>query len=315
MAEERIVEDEFGRKVKIRKTKEGVDVTEEVTDGEEVEEEVELSLEIPEEEEDDEDLVGLSPEEAAALKKQKAEAAERRKKEYDQAIIDGNALLDAGEYEAAEKKFEEALQLDEIATEASVGYWRAKTENFQNPDVLIEEYLEAGIESLEYDLGYEAADIIKREYREVFERRYKELEEEELPLAEEVEGKQAARREILGERRKKSGIKFLASAIPTVAFIVLAIVFGFKNLTVRDNRFIPATIAFAALSVVTFFIFLAFSNKFINACRIYNKNEKVSSTEEGERLLEIREYKDLYGALLVIEEYDEEEAEEETDEE
>ena len=141
------------------------------------------------------------------------------------------------------------------------------------------------------------------------------LEEEELPLAEEVEGKQAARREILGERRKKSGIKFLASAIPTVAFIVLAIVFGFKNLTVRDNRFIPATIAFAALSVVTFFIFLAFSNKFINACRIYNKNEKVSSTEEGERLLEIREYKDLYGALLIIEEYDEEEAEEETDEE
>lgn len=314
MAEERIVEDEFGRKVKIRKTKEGVDVTEEVTDGEVDEEEVELSLEIPEEE-DDEDLVGLSPEEAAALKKQKAEAAERRKKEYDQAIIDGNALLDAGEYEAAEKKFEEALQLDEVATEASVGYWRAKTENFQKPDVLIEEYLEAGIESLEYDLGYEAADIIKREYREVFERRYKELEEEELPLAEEVEGKQAARREILSERRKKSGIKFVASAIPTVAFIVLAIVFGFKNLTVRDNRFIPATIAFAALSVVTFFIFLAFSNKFINACRIYGKNEKVSSTEEGERLLEIREYKDLYGALLVIEEYDEKEGEEETDEE
>ncbi len=310
MAEERIVEDEFGRKVKIRKTKEGVDVTEEVTDEEEVEE-VELSLDIPEEEEDDEDLVGLSPEEAAALKKQKAEAAERRKKEYDQAIVDGNELLDAGEYEAAEKKFEEALQLDEVATEASVGYWRAKTENFQNPDVLIEEYLEAGIESLEYDLGYEAADIIKREYREVFERRYKELEEEELPLAEEVEGKQTARREILSERRKKSGIKFLASAIPTVVFIVLAIVFGFKNLTVRDNRFIPATIAFAALSVVTFFIFLAFSNKFINACRIYSKNEKVSSTEEGERLLEIREYKDLYGALLVIEEYDEEETDEE----
>lgn len=312
MAEERIIDDEYGRGVKLRKTKDGyVDVTDELAEGESVEgeetaEAEEISFEFPvvDEGEDDEDLVGLSTEEALALKKQKAEAAQRRKAEYEQAVQEGNALLDAGDYEGAEKKFEAALELDELATDASVGYWRAKTENFQNPDVLIEEYLEAGIESLEYDLGYEAAYIVKKEYREVFERRYKELEEEERPLAEEVEGKQIARREVLSARRKKRGIAFAISASALLITLALTVTFGLLITSVADNRYIPWTAAFAGLTVVAFIVFLSTSNKFLNACRIYNKNEKVSSTEAGERLLEIREYKDLYGALL-IEECDE----------
>ena len=317
MAEERIVEDEFGRKVKIRKTKEGVDVTEEVTDGEEVEEEVELSLEIPEEEEDDEDLVGLSPEEAAALKKQKAEAAERRKKEYDQAIIDGNALLDAGEYEAAEKKFEEALQLDEIATEASVGYWRAKTENFQKPDVLIEEYLEAGIESLEYDLGLEATDIVKADFRAVFEKRLEELKEEEKPLAEEVEGKQERRHEILSSRLRMRTITAVVALVPMLLCILMSAVFGMQITTTRDaTGYIVATAVMGGAAFLLFLVFLVCLNNFLNALRIYRKNENLASTEEGVKLLQVRAYMELCEALLSERsEEDEDEDEVEADEE
>ena len=80
MAEERIIDDEYGRGVKLRKTKDGyVDVTDELAEGEvleEGEEGEELTFEFPVmDEEDDEDLVGLSTEEALALKQQKAEAA------------------------------------------------------------------------------------------------------------------------------------------------------------------------------------------------------------------------------------------------
>ena len=136
MAEERIIDDEYGRGIRLRKTKDGyVDVTDELAAGEEYDEEgEEIALEfsvVEEEEEDDEDLVGLSTEEALALKKQKAEAAERRQAEYEQAVKEGNELLEAGEYEQAEKQFEKALELDKTATDASVGYWRAKTQNFQ----------------------------------------------------------------------------------------------------------------------------------------------------------------------------------------
>lgn len=306
MAEERIIDDEYGRGVKLRKTKDGyVDVTDELAMDDETEEAVdEVSFEFPmtDEEEDDEDLVGLSPEEAMALKKQKVEAAERRKAEYAQAIEEGNALLDAGEYEAAEKKFEEALNLDELATDAAVGYWRAKTEDFQKPDVMLEEYLELGADSLEYDLGYEAAKEIKTQYRHVFEKRVKELEEEELPLAEEVEGKQAARREILKARLKKSTIKFAIACVPALALLICTIVFALKIPTVMDNRFIPWTIGFGVAAFVALIVCLGVGNTFKNVCKIYNKNERLSSTEAGERLMEIRAYKALYTNLLATEE-------------
>jgi tetratricopeptide (TPR) repeat protein len=311
MAEERIIDDEYGRGIKLRKTKDGyVDVTDELAEGEvtdEVEEGEEVTFEFPmmDEEEDDEDLVGLSPEEAMALKKQKIEAAERRKAEYEQAIEEGKALLEAGEYEAAEKKFEEALHLDELAVDAAVGYWRAKTQNFQNPDVFLEDYVNAGIESLEYDLGEEALAAIKKEHRADFEKRIHELEEEERPLAKEVEEKQQARREILKVRRKKSCIKFICVAVPTLALLICTVVFALKIPTVADNRFIPWTIGFGVVSFLAFILFLGVGNTFKNVCKIYNKNEKLSSTEAGQRLLEIRAYKALYEKLLIVEETEE----------
>ena len=61
---------------------------------------------------------------------------------------------------------------------------------------------------------------------------------------------------------------------------------------------------------MVFIVFPLFANKFLNDGRIYRRNEKLSSTEEGERLQEIRVYKALYGELLHIEEQTEEDEEE-----
>lgn len=308
MAEERIIDDEYGRGVKLRKTKDGfVDVTDEALDSapdretsEELGEEISFAFPMMEGEEDDEDLVGLTPEQAAALRKQKAEAEARRRAEYEKLVAEGNHLLETGSFHSAELTFEKALQLDEPATEASVGYWRAKTADFTKPDVLIEEYVEAGIESLEYDLGYEAAEIVKRDYRHVFEKRFQELKAEEEPLFLEVNAKQERRRAILKERRKKSIIGFIAVGIPTLVCIILAVIFGLKNFSTPDDTYIPVTIALVGISAVLFIVFGIFTNKMINTFRIYRTNEKLTSTDEGERLSEIMEYKNLYGELLNV---------------
>ena len=73
--EERIIDDEYGRGIRLKKTKDGfVDVTDELAENGEYEEDgEEIAFEFPvlETDEDDEDLVGLSPEEAAALRKRK----------------------------------------------------------------------------------------------------------------------------------------------------------------------------------------------------------------------------------------------------
>ncbi len=299
MAEERIIEDEYGRGVRLRKTKEGyVDVTDELAEEETQEEEIAFAFPMAEEDEDDEDLVGLSPEEAAKLRRQKAEAAERLRAEYEKEVAEGNALLANESFHAAELKFEKALKLDGVATEASVGYWRAKTANFTNPDVLIAEYVEAGIESLEYDLGYEATDIIKREHRAVFQRRYEELKAQEEPLLLSVTGKQKARREVLKERKKKRGITLAITTAVFLLFAVLAVAFGLKNFSTPDDTYIPATIVLSSIAVVAFFVFAVTANRLLNACRIFATNEKLTSTDEGEELCRIMEYKELYAALL-----------------
>ena len=152
--EERIIDDEYGRGIRIKKTKDGyVDVTDAALETEAEEETAEeMTFEFPDIEEDDEDLVGLSPEEAAALRKKKEEEAAARARRYEELLEQGRQLLEEENYPSAEHTYERALGFDDVATAASVGYWRAKTENFANPDVLIDEYLEAGYENLEFDL-------------------------------------------------------------------------------------------------------------------------------------------------------------------
>ena len=89
--EERIIDEEIGRKIKLKKLADGTtDVVDDLADssspenesGELAEGEEELTFELPDLEEDDEDLVDLSPEEAERVRKEKAEAAARRQEEY-----------------------------------------------------------------------------------------------------------------------------------------------------------------------------------------------------------------------------------------
>ncbi len=304
--EERIIDDEYGRGIRLKKTKDGyVDVTDAAleTDGEEqVETEEEIAFEFPvfETDEDDEDLVGLSPEEAIALKKKKEEEAAQRKADYERICQEGEELLNLGSFKAAELKFEKALDLDDIATRASVGYWRAKTGNFTEPEVLIDEYVSAGIDSLEYDLGYEATQQIKKDYAPVFEEKIKEIEKEEEPLQKSVEEKQSERRGFLSKRVKKATAFFIGATVPTIALLVLTIVIGLKNMTTRDNTFVTPTIILGAAFVVFFIGFMVFANKWINALRMRKANERLSSTEDGARLLMLRERKELYQNLLNV---------------
>ena len=297
--EERIIDDEYGRGVKLRKTKDGyVDVTDELAEETEEMEEVvdEIAFEFPvtDLDEDDEDLVGLSPEEAAALRQKKAEEAAKRLAEYQRVCAEGEELLDTGSYKSAELKFEKALLLDDIATQASVGYWRAKTEDFANPDVLMDEYVEAGVENLEYDLGYQAVEIIAEKYQNVFRTRLDELTAEEEPLQVEIEEKQIRRRAILRDRLKVSGLLFGVIAFITLGLAALALVFGSQILSTKENVHLIPTIICGAAAFVFLIISVFTTNRFLNDLRMRAANERLSSTEDGERLIEIRAYKELY---------------------
>ena len=312
--EERIIDDEYGRGIRLKKTKDGyVDVTDELAEDvenvDEAEQEYadEVSFSFPMMDgEDDEDLVGLSPEEAAKVIQRKEAERAARMAEYEQLCQEGEELIQNGSFRAAELKFEKALQLDELATKASVGYWRAKTDNFDNADVLVKEYAKEGVESMEYDLGIQATDLIRQDFHEKFVEKVASLEAEEAPLQAEVEEKRLLRKTILKKGLKNGIAIFAAGFIPFMVALVLTAVYGLKITTVADNRYVLPTIICGAASFLLFIVAVACFNKFLNALRIYRKNEKLSSTEEGKKLLKIRRYKTIYEYLATLPVYAEE---------
>ena len=299
--EERIIDDEFGKGVRLKKTKDGYVLADDAEEtAETAEDGEEVSFEFPtfEVEAGEEDLIGLSPEEVEKYRKQRAEEAALKRAQYEEICRQGEKLLEEKSYKAAELEFDKALSLDDEPTEASVGYWRAKTADFTQPDVLMSEYEDLGVENLEYDLGYKAVEVIKAEYKSVFEKRYAELLEEEKPLKEEVESKQAKRREYLKERFKKASIIFGVSVIPLLVCAILTVVFGLKIPTTPDARYVAPTIALGIGTIAFFIVFVVCFNRFFNALRIYTKNERLDSTEAGARLVQIGLYKELYEYFL-----------------
>ena len=83
-----------------------------------------------------------------------------------------------------------------------------------------------------------------------------------------------------------------------IVALVLTVFFGLKIPTVSTGAFIVPTIVCGAIALVAFIVFGVFINKLINAGRIYRANENIGATEDGVRLLEIEEYKELYGCFL-----------------
>ena len=166
--------------------------------------------------------------------------------------------------------------------------------------MLVEEYLEEGMEELEYDLGVLAVETIKKEFHANFEKRYEELTEQEAPYLEEVTKKQTARRQVLTKRRIKTGILCGASILPFLVGVIATIYLLTMNFkTVEDTYLIPTIIA-GGVSLLAFFGMLIGINQFFNACRMYRMNEDLSSTEEGKAVLEIRAYKKIYEELLIL---------------
>ena len=304
--EERIIDDEYGRGIRLKKTKNGyVDVTDELaeTDETEVADEnaeenyEEVAFEFPDLDEDDEDLVGLTPEEAMALRKQKEEEEKARAEEYAKQCEEGEQLLASGSFHAAELKYEKALALDGEALEATVGYWRAKTSDFAEPDVLVGEYAEAGYENLEGDLGYQAVEVLKNKYQSVFNARLEELQEELAPIEESFTKKQADRREIIRGRMVKAGWRFSIALVPTLVCLILTIVFGTNMFSSKTGEFIVLTIVFGVLFIAGLIVTLVFTNKLLNVIRIHRANESEASTEEGRKILVLRDYIEIYTRL------------------
>ena len=208
--EERIIDDEYGRGIRLKKTKDGyVDATDPLAD--EVEEEElegeEVLFEFPEIYEDDEELAALMPEDAKALL-EKREAERRALEDSYQAFLkSGQEKLDQGDFEGAEKEFEGGMKIVKDHSDAGVGFWRAKTENFTYPDRMIEcyaEYEEEAYDEFLLDVGRAGKEKILEDYRKELEGSFALLQEKKKPIEKKFFAEQEKREEILLSRKKKA---------------------------------------------------------------------------------------------------------------
>ena len=282
--EERLIDKEDERLIRIKKKAEGVDAEDALAEeGEESEEEVLVTL--PEDEEYDEDLVGLT---ATELKRE----LERRKKAEEAAKEECAKLAEAAQAELANGNFEQATALYVQATyypfvDETVlqGLWTARTKNFSDNATFYDsecaEEFSSAPDELKAFVREKVADSLKKEREE--------LTKEEAELAPQVLEKQETRRQAFLDNRKYYSLRLLIFLGLLVAFGIGTAVSGAYIVRTLQNWPVILTSVLGGLTLISFIVALVFLVKFAGANKLCRVNDKLSSTDEGARLVELRE--------------------------
>ena len=280
--EERIMDDEESRKIKIKRTKSGeTDAVEE--DAEEELEEVLLDL--PEGDEYDEDLVGLTPSQLQEELKRREKAAAEARATCKKLVEEGERLLKIGKFSEAETFFAQALLYDDESPDIQRGLWASRTQGMRDIDGLLTE---------EHAEEFARADgAIRKEVLSALGEKLKAEREtcmkEEKELTPRVEGEQAKRREAFTANRRYYKLRLCVFLALAVAFAIGAAIsagFIYRTQTVYPVVF---TAVFAGLAVIAVCVAIFFSRGLIVASRLCRENERLSSTEEGARLAYLRD--------------------------
>ena len=126
--EERILDKEEGRGIRIKRTLDGE------TDAVEGTEDDEVAFEFPEEY--DESLAGMSQAQVDEELRRREKAREEALETFHSLLSEGNALLGEEKFEEAEEKFAQATVYDADSEEAALGLFAAATKNFTDTERL-----------------------------------------------------------------------------------------------------------------------------------------------------------------------------------
>ncbi len=275
--EERILDEDENRGIRIKRTKDGETDALEGTEGEIGEEEV--AFEFPEEY--DESLAGMSQaqveDELARREKARQEALENCRKLIDE----GNALLAEENFSEAEEKFAQASVFDVDSDEAADGLFRAATKNFTDTERL---YTDARAEDLErLESGKKlVAEKLGGKLREE-QRAYREEADSLRPI---VLENRAKRREAFAANRKHYIIWTCVFIFFAAAFAIATAIAADNILRVKDSTVpLALTIVFGVITFLAVAALAVFFAKLAGANKLCRMNERPDATQDGERLL------------------------------
>ena len=300
MAEERLIDDDLNkhRKYKIRKNADGEDELY-IDDTVEEEEDLEaVSFDVPEFSEGDEEL---TPEQIAAAEQEKKERAERIRGALSVNIEKAQAKVAEADFDGALADIEKALQIDPSSGTVWALKLRAVTKNFTDVGQL-DDCVDAADGVAKF-----CTDEQKKELEEIsapLEKKVMRLEEQAAALHVEVEEKKSERRVVFAENKRKYLKWFTATALPFIAFLILAIAFASVMFANKYGVNLILTIVFASLALVFFIATLVTTHKLWDAMKKVSLNEKNSSTEIGrnyeKQLAEIKKLNSILNSFKEV---------------
>ena len=309
--EERIIDDEDARLVKIKRTKNGDDVVEdtgaeaEAAPSDETADGSDYTVEFADDEDYDEDLVGLTPTQL----KEELERRERMKQEArdacDECIARGEALLREEDFAGAEEEFASAVSFLADDESAHRLLWMARTKNHTDTETYYDS-----------DHAYELQSAPQAVRDEVLARDGEKLRSErESLLAEigqletQVKPKRAERRDPLLANKNYYRVRLCVLLLCVVCFAIASGISAYY--TVRTTSIAPIiTCAVFGGGAVISLIFTVFYTRFLLvALRLYLANENLSSTEDGRTLLALKKREACLALILDGEETQENGAE------
>ena len=292
--EERLVDKDDERLIRLKKTAEGTDAQDALAEdnAEEVEEEVLVTL--PDGEEYDEDLVGLTPSQLAKELARRKKAEEEARAECQKLVAVAEEALAAEDYERAASFFAQATCYSFADAGIVKGLWQARTKNYTDLSPFFnKEYAEEFAVSDE-----EAKAAVREKVKEELDEKRTEVKEEIEKISPSILEKQEERRQAFLANRRYYAVIFMILFGVTAAFIVgLAVSASY---IVRTLSILPVvlTACFGGLALVAFFAAFALLVKFSGANRLCRVNEKLSATEEGAHLVELQERLECLDLIL-----------------
>lgn len=305
--EERLIDKDDPRLIKIKHTAEGDDVVDPLAPGEGEEElsaeEADYIVELPEDAEEsyDEDLVGLTPSQLKARLEEKQRAEERARAEYQKLMDEAAALLEKGDYEQAEPLFAQATLYESDAVMARRGLWVCRTKNFTDIGTFMDHDAAQEFYWTDETVRKETLQKLGDRIRE----KKRELEEEARPLRTQYEAEKAERAEAFKANRKYYFIRSLIVLAVAFALAIGAVVSATYILRRSDSLALIFTIVLGVLAFAMLVLFLIYAMKTVNAGRMCRANEQMTSTEGGVRLKELEDR--IVSLSFVLDERDEDE--------
>lgn len=279
MAEERLIDADKDKKYKIRKNADGED--ELYIEGDEIiEEEVdELEFAMPDDDHDDEEMADLTPEQAAALLKEREEQERKTKAEKERlcAILDETKQNE--DWDGAARACDSLLNLDADTDWAYGEKLVALTCNFN--DYSLEKDITDTAKCVENYATDEQKSQIAELAGEKFAQELATTQEQTAKLKAELDQKRQERLPAFKKSAISTGIFFGISLALFVTALVLALHFYGIMFADQNGTNIIYTIVFGALTLIFFVVLLIATRKFCDATRLIYLNNKDNSTALG----------------------------------